>query len=577
MSNDSIIMKKYRQYLLPSILTSLALALNEFVDCMLVSNMLGGDALAIANMACPVILVIAACYVLLGTGGSILYAACLGKWDNEKAGKIFTLSIVLSIITGIVFIIAGFVLKGPVTAFLCADGSLRAEFTQYYSVLLFMAPLLIFMLTYVCFLPPSGAPVVATIANIVANGSNLLFDIIYIKFFHTGVKGAAYATISGYLAGIIVMFILVKNKKVKIAKSRIGRSDIRLIRIILVYGIPTAMLQVCFAIKYAFSNNMAAMYGGRTGIIAFSLCLQTFSIASVFLLGVCDTAQPLLAMLSGQKDYKGERLVLKRSFVLQVIFACVLIGLFELNPGAMAKMYGVDDSDVLAIALTGIRIFTITYLPRGICIQFMRFFQVEGRKLYAFLISLMDGFLVIPAGLILCKNMGVNGIFAAYPFTAFIALAVICAINIIIFARHRDEYAGLSLIRRDSGALGKMSFTIRDDDEDISRASEEMIDYGTEHGLSMKEANKLGLLCEEMAVYTRTHRKDTGDIDITLRIGKGDMVIDFRSAGAPFDPTKATDEDLEENVMMLSAVASDIAYDYIMGMNSTRITVLRRQ
>lgn len=37
-NSGSILMKKYRQYLLPSILTSLALALNEFVDGMLVSN-----------------------------------------------------------------------------------------------------------------------------------------------------------------------------------------------------------------------------------------------------------------------------------------------------------------------------------------------------------------------------------------------------------------------------------------------------------------------------------------------------------------------------------------------------------
>ena len=37
--SGSILMKKYGQYLLPSILTSLALALNEFVDCMVVSNL----------------------------------------------------------------------------------------------------------------------------------------------------------------------------------------------------------------------------------------------------------------------------------------------------------------------------------------------------------------------------------------------------------------------------------------------------------------------------------------------------------------------------------------------------------
>ena len=100
MDNDSskILTKKYRQYLLPSILTTLALALNEFVDCMLVSNLLGSDALAIANLGCPVILLIAACYVLLGSGGSIFYALQLGRWDNKKAGKGFVISMGLSIV-----------------------------------------------------------------------------------------------------------------------------------------------------------------------------------------------------------------------------------------------------------------------------------------------------------------------------------------------------------------------------------------------------------------------------------------------------------------------------------------------
>ncbi|MCR4806397.1 MAG: hypothetical protein K5857_01855 [Lachnospiraceae bacterium] len=574
--NNSILMRKFRQYLVPSIFTSLALALNEFVDCMLVSNMLGQDALAIANLGCPVILIIAACYVLLGTGGSILYATHLGKWENEKAGKIFTLSIIASVVLGLMLVVFGLAFKAPLTSLLCVDEGLRSEFAGYYGALLAGAPILVFMLTFVCFLPPSGAPVEATIANIVANGSNLIFDIVYIKVFHLGVTGAAYATLSGYLIGSAVMFILIKNRGVVITRTKIGTQDLKRIKNIITLGAPTAVLQICFAIKYAFSNNMAAIYGGRTGVIAFSLCLQTFSIASVFLLGVCDTAQPLLAMLSGQKDYEGEGMVLKRSFMLQVIFACLVIGFFELRPTAMTRMYGVNDEEVLRIALTGIRIFTITYLPRGICIQFMRYFQVEGRKLYAFAISLMDGFLVIPTGLILCRSLAEKGIFAAYPVSALIALCLILLNNVYIYRRGRDEYKGISLIRSDKGTLGTMNFTITDDDEDISRASEEMIDFGTEHGLTMKEANKVGLLCEEMAVYTRTHRKDTGDIDIMLRIGGEDMIIDFRSIGAPFDPTMATDEDSEENILMLSAMASDIAYDYIMGMNSTRIKVLRR-
>ena len=583
MNDNGILMKKYKQYLMPSILTSLALALNEFVDCMLVSNLLGSDALAVANLGCPVILLIAAFYVLLGNGGSILYAIFLGKWDRRSAGKVFRLSLTLSAGGGILFLLIGILLKEPVTEMLCADASLLPTYQSYYRVLLYSAPVLMLTLTFVSFLPPSGAPVIATIVNIVANGTNLIMDVVYIKFLKMGVDGAGYATITGYLIGFIVMLVLMRVRKVRpVSEPLTGKgasaasgSIGRLIGRIIAQGAPAAMLQVCFAIKYGYSNSLSVSYGGRDGVVAFSLCLQTFSIASVFLLGVADTAQPLLAMLYGQKDYKGERAVLKRSFILQILFALGLILFFEAVPQAIAGMYGVKDPEVLRIGTLGIRLFALTYLPRGIAIQFMRFFQVEQRRLYSFVISLMDGLLVLPVGFLLCELMGLNGVFISYPVSALVMLILILILNLRIYRKRPTEYTGISLVRRDTGSIGSTSFTISDESEDISAASEQMIDFCTEHGVPRKQGFRVGLLLEEMAVYTRQHRTDKGDIDITLRLTEDEITINFRSIGTPFDPTTGKEGDIPENILMLKNMASRIAYDYIMGMNSTQILIER--
>ena len=543
MNDNKILMKKYKQYLLPSILTSLALALNEFVDCMLVSNLLGSDALAIANIGCPVILLIAACYVLLGNGGSILYAICLGRWDKETAGKVFRLSLILSAVGGVLFFAIGMLFKGTFTEILCADKELLPTFQSYYHVLLYSAPVLMLTLTFVSFLPPSGAPVIAT----------------------------------------IVMLVLMKVRKVRPVSVPLTRRSsakrkggvLWLIGRIVAQGAPAAMLQVCFAIKYGFSNGLAVNYGGRDGVVAFSLCLQTFSIASVFLLGVADTAQPLLAMLYGQKDYKGERTVLKHSFFLQIIFALGLIAFFEILPQAIAGMYGVNDPEVLRLGKTGIRLFALTYLPRGIGIQFMRFFQVEQRRIYAFFISLMDGLLVLPVGYFLCELAGLNGVFISYPISAALMLLVIVIINARIYMKRPKDYCGISLVRKDSGSIANKSFTITDASEDISNASEQMIDLCSEQGVPRKLAFRVGLLIEEMAVYTRQHRTDEGDIDITLRLTEREITINFRSIGTPFDPTTGKEGDIPENILMLKSMASRISYDYIMGMNSTLILIER--
>lgn len=577
MSNrtDRILSKKYRQYLIPSILTSLALALNEFVDCMLVSNLLDSDALAIANLGCPVILLIASCYVLLGSGGATLYAIFLGKWEKEKAGKVFTVSMILALILGIVILVVCTVFKRGITSVLCVDEALRPAFTSYYQVLLFTAPILVLMLTFLCYLPPSGAPVIATTVNIVANGLNLLMDIVYIRVFHMGVEGAAWATITGYLIGVVVMAVLMKKKHVVIVRHRVRTADLYLVPMICTQGAATAFLQICYAVKYAFSNNIAVVEGGRIGVVAFSLCLQSFSIASVFLLGVADAAQPFLAMLSGQKDYKGERGVLVQSLRLQFLSAIALIALFLLFPQGMTLLYGLKDPETILMGIHGIRLFCLTYLTRGIAIQFMRFFQVEQRKGYAFFISMMDGLFVIPVGFILSRSIGLDGVFIAYPISAAMMLLMILIINTCIYVRHREEYSGILLVRKDTGNTAVLNLSITDDDVQISAASEQMIDFCAEQGIARKIAMKVGLMCEEMAVYTHHHRKEAGDIDFLLRIKEDSITINFRSIGEPFNPTRQADDDMAENLIMLNSLPHNLSYDYIMGMNNTQIVMER--
>ena len=571
--SNSILMKKYRQYLLPSILTSLALALNEFVDSMILSNILGSEALAIVNLGYPIIFVIAACYVLLGSGGATLYAIYLGQWEQKKAGKVFRVSMILAAVLGVLVILIGMLFSGPITKVLCPDAGLLEAYTGYYHTMLITALPLIIILTFVCFLPPSGAPVIATVVNIVANGLNLIMDIVYIKVLHFGVEGAAYATITGYLGGGIILLFCLRKGMVKVTDEKLDMTDLSFVPMILSQGAATAVLQICYALKYASSNNLASAYGGRVGVVGFSLCLQTFSIACVFLLGIADTAQPLLAMLSGQKDYRGEDIVMNRSIKLQIIFSLALIAFFIVFPQGIVLLYGVDDPDMVSLGIHGIRLFALTYLPRGISIQFLRFFQVEGRKRYAFMVSLMDGLFVIPIGYILARFVGVDGVFLSYPVAALLMFVIIMITNVIIYNKDRESYTGITLIRNDLGSIATINLTITDRNEDISECSEQMIEFCTENGVPMKKAMRVGLLCEEMAVYTQHHRSDIGDIDLLLRIRKNIIDLSFRSIGEPFDPTQGTEEDVAENLLMLQTLAPELSFEYIMGMNNTLIRI----
>ena len=58
--SDKLLLRKFSQYLVPTMITYAALSLNEFVDSMLVSNLLGSEAMAIVNIGVPVVLLMAA-------------------------------------------------------------------------------------------------------------------------------------------------------------------------------------------------------------------------------------------------------------------------------------------------------------------------------------------------------------------------------------------------------------------------------------------------------------------------------------------------------------------------------------
>ena len=65
-------------YLVPTMLTTAAISLNEFVDSMLAASLLGSRAMAVINLGFPVVMLLAGIYTLLGNGGATLYASCLG-------------------------------------------------------------------------------------------------------------------------------------------------------------------------------------------------------------------------------------------------------------------------------------------------------------------------------------------------------------------------------------------------------------------------------------------------------------------------------------------------------------------
>ncbi|MCR5304410.1 MAG: polysaccharide biosynthesis C-terminal domain-containing protein, partial [Lachnospiraceae bacterium] len=427
----SLLKRKFASYLLPTTLTMAALSLNEFVDSMIVAHLLGSHAMAVVNLGMPVMLITACFYTLFGNGGATEFARALGERNRKYAGTCFRVSILSAVVMGVLVMLAGLIFYYPLSHFLCREPGLQADFERYMRPVMISAPVIMTTLTFLEFLPPCGIPAYATAVNIIANVVNLLMDVVYIRVFHMGVEGASYATLTGYVVGLIPVFWVLAKHKIEIPKGK--WFEINALKNIIVTGLPSSLVQLGFTLKIGYSNMMATVLGGTAGIIAFSLCIQSISVVSVFLLGAAEAATPLIAVLHGQKDHFGETTVLRSAMWVTTVSMVVSTVIFELFPRQTATIYNITEPAQLDLSVNALRIFVISFVFRGICIVFMRYMQAIGYHLFAMFISLFDGCIgIIPISWICIRLLGIDGVWAAYPLTAVILLVIVLIHNVIV-------------------------------------------------------------------------------------------------------------------------------------------------
>ena len=572
---DAVLHRKLLLYLVPAMLTGAAFSLSEFVDSMIVANLLGSQAMGVIQLGTPVVLLCATIAQMIGVGGSTHYAVSLGERDHKKAAVVFSASFSASLLLGLLLALVGFVFFRPLSGILCTKPSLADGFDAYFSATLYSVPFLVTIMALVAFLPAAGAPGLCTAVNVVANVVNIAMDYVYIRVFSMGVEGAAWATFTGYACGAVILVYAVFSKRVGIRKKIPSPKDWRILPEILKTGGASGLTQLGYAVKFGFCNRLALQFGGVPGLVGMSLVSQGLSVVSIFIAAVQDSAMPILGMLHGQRDSRGKAGVLKRALLLVFFFSVFCTLFFVLFPVPFAALYNVREGEQLAMGVRALSITSLLYPLRGVCIIFMKYLQVIGHKLYAALISAMDGFvLIIPAALLLTAAAGIDGLWWSYPVSGVLLLLYIAVSNLVIRKKQQKTYSGQFPGEKDP-AQPILDVTILDQNQDIALLSERVQAACEEAGVSPTVSRRAALLLEEMAVYLRNHKKREDYMDIMMRAYPDSVEIDFRNIGVYVTPDKETEDDIRENMLLMKSMAREISNSYIMGMNNIRIVLDR--
>lgn len=424
---------------LPMVVSMVLQAIYNIVDTAFVINMkeYGNEGNLALTYAFPIQLLIIAIGVGTGVGINALLSKNLGEGNKENASKIAGNGIFLGIIIYVVFLVFKFFGSKAFIAMQANGNEKVIEMgTSYLMICCTFSIGVIGFAIYERFLQAAGQTMFSTIAQITGAVLNIILDYVFIYPCNMGIEGAAYATIIGQIASLLIAMLLhyTCNKEIS-GKVKYIKPSWHIIKGIYKIGIPAAVMQGLLSVMMlsmtmilGTSEYNRELLKGSYGIY---YKIQQFALFAAF--GLSNTIISVVSFNYGLKDIKRVKDGIKYGIIDSVIVCAVITVLFQILARPISNLFGMasggSSDEVIAVCTTAMHIATIGYVFMGISVAIQGVLQAFRESLRPMLISFLRLIIfVLPiAYLFTLSENSVNLIWWTFP----IAEALTAVISII--------------------------------------------------------------------------------------------------------------------------------------------------
>ena len=551
--NEKLIRMKLWQYLLPSIMMTAALQMGNIVDTMLVGN--------------------------LGVGGSVAVGILLGKRERDKANRVFSMTLTVSVLCGIVFALLS--VTSPVLAeALTGGGSLTADVRAFIFVTLLGAPVISLALQFMNYVAVDNNPSVASAYVIVSNVINLALDYLILKYTALGTAGAALSTVLGYGIAMLVLIRYLRSPKRMLKYvfpfGRGGLASGAEFMLALSTGMPTLLYMVFLTTKDLGLNTMIVRMIGNDGMAVYTVCANVVLLVELLVGGIIGTIASIGGVIYGEKDYFGIRSLVKHVLIYSYAVLLVILIILWVFPQYVVALFGITEGVLSSMASAALRIFVCS-LPFYLLNKFMTTYyqSTEQTKLSGIVTSLQTCVAILPLAVVFtlaAKAAGFDLLNAL--MAAFVASEIVTIVIAFIYRKLKYKDQGFLLLpEKEEEAVYDISAAA--DLEEVEKVPREIIGFCKAHQVDAGRANLLAVAAEEMLVnIIRYGGKKVDTIDINLRIADDTLLFRLRDNGIPFDPTDYSVDSGEyeiHGIEVVRSITDRMQYMRVLDLNHTVI------
>ena len=395
--------KCFRHFLMPAITGMVIKSLYIVADIMFIGHSMGEDGLAAINLVLPYFSFMFAVGMMIGVGGAALMSIRFGEGKTEEGQQIFQQALTLTSLVMLALTTITLIWIDEIIMAFGAKGELAPMARDYVVSLTWFATPYAVGWALSNFVRNDGNPTLVMKAMIISATMNVFLDWLFMMVFQWGMFGAGLATGLAQLAmaGVqLLHFYKGKNSRSTL-RLRFAKPDSRVIKTILLTGLPTLFMEASVGIVILASNWILLSLGGALYLSVYTVVLNCMWLLGLMVYGVCQAVQPLVSFNHGARQHKRILETLNLGLVLIVLvcggFACVAV----LFPGQVVSAFVANPSpEMIELGRWAMRLYGFAAIPMGINILMMTIYQATARSRASSLISLLRSLVLPVAGLL---------------------------------------------------------------------------------------------------------------------------------------------------------------------------------
>ena len=410
----------------PAVLSMTISALYNVVDSIFVAQ-LSEDALTAVSIVNPIQMLIIALSVGSGVGINSLIARRLGAGRQEEADQAASTGIRIGIINYLIFFIVGLLVTAPFVGSYAEKGTYIFDAARSYMMIVCIGSLFLNIQVVIeKILQSTGNMIAPMICSLTGAVVNIVLDPILIFGLlgmpELGVAGAAIATVSGQMCGMIVgVIIMIRGEHLVNVKLRGFKLNWNIVLDIYKVGLPSIIMQSIGSLMLILYNMILVAYSTTAvAVLGIYFKIQSFVFMPVF--GLNQGAMPIMGYNYGARDKKRLMDTYKEGLKIALIVMGLGLLLFQLLPGGLLKMFDASP-EMLRIGVPALRIISLCFLPAAFGIISSTMFQATGHGMLSLFASLLRQLLgILPLAYILIRVGGVTLSWASFPLAEIIGL-----------------------------------------------------------------------------------------------------------------------------------------------------------